>query len=121
MKALEKDPASRYPRMIDLLLALTTFLRGWDRQTREMASEACARYHEIEALLAARRGAGTGNLAEEVAAAPLLRDLPLFEERGGDVLTVVPFRRAKILEIRRVLDEQHARLVAGGGTGPAGS
>jgi len=117
MKALEKDPANRYPRMLDMLVGLTTFLRGWDRQTRELATAACARYHENEALIAARRAAGQ-EPAEDVAAAPLLRDLPLFDERGGDVLTVVPFRRAKILEIRRVLDEQHARLA---GSRPAGS
>jgi len=39
-----------------------------------------------------------------VAAAPLLRDLPLFQERGAEVLKVVPFRRAKIVEILDLLE-----------------
>jgi serine/threonine-protein kinase len=121
MKALEKDPEARYQRMVELLMSLTKFLKDWDRQTRELAAEACARYHENEALLADRRAGGAGDAAEEVAAAPMLRDLPLFQERGADVLTVVPFRRAKITEIRRVLDEQHTRLMAGRDGRPAGS
>jgi serine/threonine-protein kinase len=111
MKALEKDPAQRYPRMIDLLASLTRFLQTWERQTREIAMRALEQYRENERLLAARAAAG-GAAADEVAAAPLLRHLPLFQDRGADVLKVVPFRRARILEIVRVLKEQRDRLVA---------
>jgi serine/threonine protein kinase len=109
MKALEKDPAARYQRMVDMLVALTGFLQGWERDTRALAQQAADAYRENERLLAAR-SAATGQPAEEVAAAPLLRDLPLFQDRGADVLKVVPFRRAKVLEIQRVLAEQRARL-----------
>jgi hypothetical protein len=72
-----------------------------------MASKACVIYHEVERLLAERQSAA------EVAAAPFLRDLPLFAERGGDVLTVVPFRRAKIVEITQALVAQRDRVAAG--------
>jgi serine/threonine protein kinase len=110
MKALEKDPANRYQRMVDMLASLTRFLQGWDRQTREIALKACALYQDNERLLAARQARAEGDAAEEVAAAPFLRDLPLFQDRGAEVLKVVPFRRAKITEIMRVLEEQHSRL-----------
>jgi serine/threonine-protein kinase len=114
MKALEKDPAQRYQRMIDMLASLTRFLQGWDRQTREIAVKACETYQAIEQFLAEKRAAGEalGDGDQEVAAARFLRDLPLFQDRGADVLKVVPFRRAKIMDICRVLDEQRARLGA---------
>jgi serine/threonine protein kinase len=119
MKALEKDPAHRYPRMLDLLVSLTRFLQAWDRETREIAAKAAAVYHDNTRLSAERQAAG--GAAEPLAAEPLLRDLPLFQERGGDVLTLVPFRRAKILEILRLLEEQHQRLAAGHDPRPATS
>jgi eukaryotic-like serine/threonine-protein kinase len=110
MKALEKDPAKRYQRMVDMLASLTRFLQGWDRQTREIAGKACELYQENARLIAARKEQGLPGGDEEVAAAAFLRDLPLFQDRGAEVLKVVPFRRAKINEIVRVLDEQRSRL-----------
>jgi len=110
MKSLEKDPAQRYQRMVDMLVALTGFLQGWERQTREIAQRACDAYRENERLIALWQSQHEGQPAEEVAAAPLLRDLPLFQDRGADVLKVVPFRRATITEIVRVLQEQRDRL-----------
>ena len=104
MKALEKEPDKRYQRMIDMLQALMKFLQAWDRQTRELALKACERYQENAKLLADK------GMTEEVAAVPFLKDLPMFQDRGSDVLKVVPFRRARILEITKALDEQHARL-----------
>ena len=112
MKSLEKDPAQRYQRMVDMLVALTGFLQGWERQTREIAQQACEAYRENERLIALWQSQHEGQPAEEVAAAPLLRDLPLFQDRGADVLKVVPFRRATITEIVRVLREQRDRLMA---------
>ena len=114
MKALDKDPAKRYQRMIDMLASLTRFLQGWDRQTREIAVKACEMYQAIERRIAAKTAAGEplDDDDKDVAAARFLRDLPLFQDRGADVLKVVPFRRAKIEEITRVLDEQRARLGA---------
>jgi len=111
-KALEKDPAQRYQRMVDMLVALTGFLQAWERRTRELAIEACDAYRENERLLAAGDARGSGGAPEEVAAAPLLRHLPMFQDRGADVLKVVPFRRAKIVEIMTALRAQHARLSA---------
>ena len=58
---------------------------------------------------------------EEVAAAPLLRDLPLFQERGADVLKVVPFRRAQILEILRRCSTRSTRSLRGPTRGPDGA
>jgi serine/threonine-protein kinase len=111
-KALEKDPAQRYQRMVDMLVALTGFVQAWERRTRELALEACDAYRENERLLAARDARRPGAAPEEVAAAPLLRHLPMFQDRGADVLKVVPFRRAKIVEIMTALQAQHARLSA---------
>ena len=48
------------------------------------------------------------------AAAPLLADLPMFQDRGAEVLKLVPFRRARIVDIARALKEQHDRLVSAG-------
>jgi len=112
MKALEKDPAKRYQRMVDMLASLTRFLQGWDRQTREVAVKACETYQAIERRIAEKTAAGEplGDEDKDVAAARFLRDLPLFQDRGADVLKVVPFRRARIEEITRVLDAQRARL-----------
>jgi serine/threonine-protein kinase len=115
LKALEKDPAARYGRMVDMLVALTGFSQGWERETREIAQRAYEEYVEIERRLA-RRAAERGGTAEDVAAAALLRELPLFQDRGAEVLTVVPLRRARVDEIRRLLDEQRRALDGGGAT-----
>jgi serine/threonine-protein kinase len=115
MKALEKDPVQRYQRMVDMLVALTAFLQAWQRETREIAQKAYDEYRENERLLAARAAADASGPPEEVAAAALLRDLPLFQDRGADVLKVVPLARARVEEIRRALQEQHARLRADNG------
>jgi serine/threonine protein kinase len=115
MKALEKDPANRYQRIIEMLASLTRFLQAWDRQTREIATQAFERYAENAKLIGARgprpAGAAEPDPDAEVAANPLLRELPLFQDRGADVLKVVPFRRARILEILAALDAQRDRLL----------
>jgi hypothetical protein len=100
--------------MIDMLASLTRFLQGWDRQTREIATKACETYKAIERRLAEKLAAGEPIAPEdrEVAAAKFLNDLPLFQDRGADVLKVVPFRRAKIEEIVRALDAQRVRVGA---------
>jgi len=110
MKAIEKDPDRRYQHMVEMLASLTRFRQTWDRQTRELAIAACEQYRENERLLAERQAAG-GHAGEEVAAAPLLRDLPLFHDRGAEVLKVVPMRRERIREIMNVLEEQRDRLI----------
>ena len=110
MKALEKDPARRYQHMIEMLTSLTRFKQAWDRQTRDLATQAYVRYEANARLIAERRARGDAD--EEVAAAPLLRELPLFEERGAEVLKVVPLRRDRVVEIARVLEDQRTRLEA---------
>ncbi len=121
MKALEKDPEKRYQRTIEMLASLTRFLQAWDRQTRDIAIHAFERYAENAKLIEAR-GPRPADMADpdpdgEVAANPLLRELPLFQERGADVLKVVPFRRARIQEILTALNAQRDRLL---GRLPAG-
>jgi serine/threonine protein kinase len=127
MKALEKDPAQRYQRAIEMLASLTRFVQAWDRQTRALAGQAFERYQVNAPLVAAHLAARATDGAAagpdgEVAADPFLRELPLFQERGADVLKVVPFRRARIVEILAALDAQHDRLtgVTPAGTEPAG-
>jgi len=112
MKALTKDCEKRYQRMIDMLGALMRFLQGWERQTREMAIKACERFQENAKLIAEKNVRDASGAPEDVAAVPFLKDLPMFQDRGADVLKVMPFRRARIVEITRALDEQHSRLVS---------
>ncbi|HEY6357556.1 MAG TPA: serine/threonine-protein kinase, partial [Vicinamibacterales bacterium] len=54
MKALEKDPANRYQRTIEMLASLTRFLQAWDRQTRDIAVHAFERYADNAKLIEAR-------------------------------------------------------------------
>jgi serine/threonine-protein kinase len=119
MKALEKEPVQRYQHMVEMLASLTRFKQTWDRQTRELALAACDLYRDTERQLAARQAAGAPH--EEVAAAALLEDLPLFQERGADVLKVVPLRRDRVVAILKALSEQRHRLpaeAAAGGSSP---
>src|SRR5262245_33228412 len=51
MKALEKDPAQRYQRTVEMLASLTRFLQAWDRQTRDIALHAFERYGENAKLV----------------------------------------------------------------------
>jgi len=88
------------------------FLQGWERQTREMAIKACERFQENAKLIAEKNVRDASGAPEDVAAVPFLKDLPMFQDRGADVLKVMPFRRARIVEITRALDEQHSRLVS---------
>jgi hypothetical protein len=111
MKALEKDPTHRYQRIVEMLASLTKFMQSWDRETRQIAARAFERYAENAALIAGRPPAAAGDPDAEVAADPFLRELPLFQERGPDVLKVVPFRRARIQEIVAALDAQRDRLL----------
>lgn len=115
-RAMEKDPAGRYQQTQEMLADLARFAQFFDQQTREQAAKACDRYKDIERLLGERTAMGSALgitvASEEVAAAPILRELPLFADRGADVLRVVPFRRARLTEIVQVLREQHERIVA---------
>jgi serine/threonine-protein kinase len=115
MKALEKDPAQRYQRTVEMLASLTRFLQAWDRQTRDIALHAFERYGENANLVEAHKAKGGASDPSDpdadVAADVILRELPLFQERGAEVLKVVPFRRARIQEILAALDAQRDRLV----------
>jgi predicted Ser/Thr protein kinase len=115
-KALEKDPARRYQQMQDMVADLARFLQSFDQRTRELALKGIERFRAIEQLLAERRalGASLGLVvpAEGVAVVEKLSELPLFAERGAEVLRVVPFRRAAITDIWTQLTEQFERLSA---------
>ena len=114
MRALEKDAARRYQRIQDMLADLARVQQAFDRQTRALATRACDRYREIEQML--EDGAALASqLAvsvepEEVAVAPMLRELPLFQDHGADVLRLVPMRRARVAEITRLLQRQYEAL-----------
>ncbi len=115
-RALEKDPARRYQRMEELLVDLARCAQKFEQETRALASKTCDRCREVEALLADHRALaeqlGIPVVSEEVAIAPALHELPLFQEVGSEVLRLVPFRRARLLELRAQLDEQYDRLGA---------
>ena len=114
MRALEKDAARRYQRIQDMLADLARVQQAFDRQTRALATRACDRYREIEQML--EDGAALASqLAvsvepEEVAVASMLRELPLFQDHGADVLRLVPMRRARVAEITRLLQRQYEAL-----------
>ena len=114
MRALEKDAARRYQRIQDMLADLARVQQAFDRQTRALATRACDRYREIEQMieegtvLAPQLGVAVE--PEEVTVAPMLRELPLFQDHGADVLRLVPIRRARIADITRVLQRQYEAL-----------
>ncbi len=114
-RALEKDPDRRYQQIQEMLADLARFVQTYERGTRELALKAYDRYREVERMLADRvELARAIELQVEpagVAVAPLLQDLPLFQEIGGDVLRVVPFRRGRVTEILQRLETQHEELV----------
>lgn len=119
-RALEKDPERRYQQLQEMLGALARFVQTYERGTRELALKAYDRYREVERMLADRVALAEAlelpRDAGGVAVAPLLQDLPLFQEIGGDVLRVVPFRRGRAMEILRLLEEQHETLVTSNAT-----
>jgi serine/threonine-protein kinase len=117
MKSLEKAPEDRYPRMVEMLMALTAFLQSYQRQTREIAQQAFEEYRATEQAIADWRAAHPGAPVEEVAAAALLKDLPLFQDRGAEVLKVVPLARTRVNEIRQALLLQRQRLAGGAADG----
>jgi hypothetical protein len=114
MRALEKDPTRRYQRIQDMLADLARVQQAFDRQTRALATRACDRYREIEQMLddgaALASQLGVAVEPEEVSVAPMLRELPLFQDHGADVLRLVPMRRAKVAEITRLLQRQYEAL-----------
>jgi len=113
-RALEKRPAERYQQMQEMLVDLTRFAQRFEQVSRELANKAADRYRAIERLLE-ERSSLAGELGitvepEEVVVASELRDLPLFDGMGGEVLRVVPFRRARIAQLVEALDDQYDRL-----------
>jgi tetratricopeptide (TPR) repeat protein len=113
-RALEKDATRRYQRIQDMLADLARVQQAFDRQTRALATRACDRYREIEQMLddgaALASQLGVAVEPEEVSVAPMLRELPLFQDHGADVLRLVPMRRAKVAEITRLLQRQYEAL-----------
>ena len=115
MKALAKQTSERYADMGQLLADLVRYEQDFDTETRAMASATRQRAAEVSALVALRNqlSARAGQSAP-AAVSPfsdqLLDRYPVLDERGGDALGVVPFRRAALAEISADLDAR--RLVA---------
>lgn len=116
-KALQKDPAQRYQQMQEMLADLARFLQAYDQQTKDLCLRSAQLYGEVEQLLSERRtlGAvlGIDVPPEEIAVLPMLRELPLFGERGADVFRVVPFRRVAITDIFERLEQQQIDVLSG--------
>jgi serine/threonine-protein kinase len=113
-RALEKDPSRRYQQMQDMVADLARFLQAYDQQTRERCLRSAEVFQKVEDLIAERRAlAATLQVDlphEEVSVLPMLRELPLFGERGADVFRVVPFRRAAVTDILERLEQQSSDL-----------
>ena len=117
MKALAKQTAERYADMGQLLADLVRYEQDFDTETRAMASATRQRAAEVSALVALRNqlSARAGQSAP-AAVSPfsdqLLDRYPVLDERGGDALGVVPFRRAALAEISADLDARRLVLNA---------
>jgi eukaryotic-like serine/threonine-protein kinase len=116
MRALAKQTADRYADMGQLLADLVRFQQEFDTETRTLAASARERAARVAALanernvLAARVGltAASGSPFSE----RLLDRFPVLDERGGEALGVVPFRRAALAEIVADLDARRGALDA---------
>ncbi len=114
MRALRKEPEARYQQMQDMLGDLTRFQQKFDQATRALALKVRDKYLDTIGMLAEAKQLAT-HLAvpwddEEVAITPLVRDLPAFQSRGADVFVSVPFRRGRLNEMTRLLQQQRESL-----------
>jgi serine/threonine protein kinase len=104
MRALAKATTDRYADMGALLADLVRYHQEFDRETRTMAEEARDHAAEVVSLIARRdvlaslRDPHTPRQTSPFTEA-LLDRYPLLEERGGDAMGVVPFRRSALIEI----------------------
>jgi serine/threonine protein kinase len=116
MKALAKQTSERYADMGQLLADLVRFQQDFDADTRAMASTARQRAAEVAALVTQRNQLAARTGLPSATASPfsdrLLDRYPVLDERGGDALGVVPFRRAALGEIGIDLDARHVALTA---------
>ena len=90
--------------MGQLLSDLVRDQQDFDSETRAMASATRQRAGEVTALVALRnqltaRAGQSGPASVSPFSDQLLDRYPVLDERGGDALGVVPFRRAALAEI----------------------
>lgn len=118
IKALAKQTTARYADMGQLLADLVRYEQDFDSETRSMASTTRQRAAEISALVSLRNQltARAGQQPAAAAVSPfsdqLLDRYPVLDERGGDALGVVPFRRAALAEIATDLEARRLVLNA---------
>ncbi len=117
MKALAKQTSDRYADMGQLLADLVRFQQEFDNETRMLAATARQRTAEVTALVAERnrlatRAGSVATISQSPFSERLLDRYPVLEERGGDALGVVPFRRAALSEISADLDARRAAVDA---------
>ena len=115
MKALAKQTSDRYSDMGQLLAELVRFEQEFDAETRAMASTARQRPPKSPSLVARQLSWPCARQPAEPPLRPsatLLDRYPVLDERGGDALGVVPFRRAALAEISVDLDARRVALTA---------
>ena len=117
LRALAKSVDRRYRDMGELLTELVRFQREYDGESRELALDARRQADDVARLLAERnRLSGDADRGPGSNASPfsdaILDRYPLLEDRGGDALGVVPFRRPAIMAIREDLRRRRDGLQA---------
>ena len=117
MKALAKQTSERYADMGQLLADLVRYQQEFDAETRALSSTIKQRAADVAGLVALRNQL-TVRAGQSVPASAspfsdsLLDRYPALDERGGDALGVVPFRRAALTQISADLDARRVALNA---------
>ncbi len=117
MKALAKQTSERYADMGQLLADLVRYQQEFDAETRVLSSTIKQRAADVAGLVALRNQL-TVRAGQSVPASAspfsdsLLDRYPVLDERGGDALGVVPFRRAALTQISADLDARRVALNA---------
>lgn len=117
LKALAKTTAERYTDMGQLLADLVRFHQEFDGETRALAQQTRLRATEVAALVAdrdqmARRIGRPVPAVSSPFSEALLDRYPLLDDRGGDALGVVPFRRSALMDIRDDLERRYSLVAA---------
>jgi tetratricopeptide (TPR) repeat protein len=115
MQAMAKNPADRPPRVQDLLAGIVRFRRHYQTETRKLAAEAGARYVAVSAAEAdLGKTADALGLSEHDDSSPVLRGLrerfPSLADRGAAAFEAPSFDRARVMQVRVELEEEHRRL-----------
>lgn len=113
-RALAKSVDDRHGDMGELLADLVRFQREYDRESKALARAGGADVDSVIRLLNELRRLDPSSVPADASpfSDALLDRYPVLEDRRGDALGVVPFRRSAILEIREDLRRRREALEA---------